>query len=153
MTTMSTRPLSFRRSRRRRVVRGFTLLEIMLVVTIIILLLGAGVKFLLPNLVVGQETRVQADLMALRTSLSTYQGLNGFLPTTEQGLGALVTSPQSEPKPATWRKLMDEIPKDSWGQDYVYVQPGKHNPEGYDVYSKGPDRVADTADDIGNWKK
>ncbi len=139
--------------RRARSARGFTLLEIMLVVTIIILLLGAGVKFLLPNLVVGQETRVQSDLMTFKTALATYQGLNGFLPTTEQGLQALTTSPQGEPKPATWRKLLDELPKDSWGQDYVYLQPGKHNPEGYDVYSKGPDRVADTADDMGNWRK
>ena len=137
----------FRRS------RGFTLLEIMLVVTIIILLLGAGVKFLLPNLVVGQEARVTSDLMTFRTSLATYQGLNGFLPTTEQGLQALTTPPQSEPKSTSWRKLMDDLPKDSWGQDYVYVQPGKHNPDGYDLYSKGPDRVADTADDMGNWKK
>ena len=133
--------------------RGFTLLEIMLVVTIIILLLGAGVKFLLPNLVVGQETRVMADMAAIKTALTTYQGLNGFLPTTDQGLLALTASPQGEPKPATWRKLMDEVPKDSWGQEYVYQQPGKHNPEGFDLYSKGPDRLADTADDIGNWKK
>lgn len=125
----------------------------MLVVTIIILLLGTAVKFLLPNLVIGQETRVQADLSAMKTALTTYQGLNGFLPSTDQGLQALVTSPQSEPKPATWRKLMDEVPKDAWGQEYVYVQPGRHNPDSYDLYSKGPDRSADTADDIGNWKK
>lgn len=132
--------------------RGFTLLEIMLVVTIIILLLGAGVKFLLPNLVVGQKTRVEADLMTFKTGLATYQGLNGFLPTTEQGLQALTKAPQSEPKPTTWQKLLDGLPKDAWGQDYVYVQPGKHNPDGYDVYSKGPDRIADTADDMGNWQ-
>lgn len=136
-----------------RSAQGFTLLEIMLVVTIIILLLGAGVRFLLPNLVIGQETRVQTDLMSFRTSLATYQGLNGFLPTTEQGLQALTIAPQTEPKPTTWRLLMEKIPKDAWGQEYVYVQPGKRNPQGYDVYSKGPDRVADTADDLGNWDK
>lgn len=130
---------------------GFTLLEIMLVVTIIILLLGAGVRFLLPNLVVGQKTRVAADLMTFKTSLATYQGLNGFLPTTDQGLQALTAPPQSEPKPVSWQKLMDGLPKDAWGSDYVYVQPGKHNPDGYDLYSKGPDRIADTADDMGNW--
>ncbi len=43
------------------------------------------------------------------------------------------------------------MPKDPWQDDYVYVCPGKHNPQGYDIYSKGKDRIADTADDKGNW--
>ena len=145
--------LPLRSNSRRRAVRGFTLLEIMLVVTIIILLLGLGVKYILPNLFVAQDVKAQADIQTLSQQLRLYQGLNGVLPTTEQGLPALVSAPQSEPRPASWRKLMDDLPKDPWQQDYVYVQPGKHNPEGFDLYSKGPDRKDDTADDVGNWKK
>ena len=57
----------------------------------------------------------------------------------------------AKPKPARWRQIMDALPKDPWQQDYVYVYPGKHNPKSYDLFSKGPDHQADTADDIGNW--
>ena len=133
--------------------RGFTLLEIMLVVMIIALLLGAAIKFMAPNLEIVKGQRVQGDLQAITTQLRLYEALNGSLPTTEQGLQALVTQPQTEPKPATWRRLMDEVPKDPWQQEYVYVQPGKHNPQSFDLYSKGADHKADTPDDMGNWKQ
>ncbi len=138
---------SFRRA------RGFTLLEIMLVVTIIMLLLGAGVFFLGDQFTIGQRARVQADLQGLTTNLRTYQMMNGFFPTTQQGLQALVVQPTGEPKPKQWVQLSTKIPQDPWGNDYVYVFPGKHNPKSFDLYSKGADRVAETDDDMGNWDK
>jgi general secretion pathway protein G len=144
-------PLSAGPSLRRK--RGFTLLEIMLVVTIIMLLLGAGVFFLGDQFLIGQRARVQADLQGLTTNLRTYQMMNGFFPTTQQGLAALMVQPTGEPKPKQWVQLSTKIPQDPWGNDYVYICPGKHNPKTFDLYSKGADRIAETEDDMGNWDK
>lgn len=132
---------------------AFTLLEIMLVVTIIALILASAIYVMGPNLFIAQDVRVQSDISALTTALRTYQGLNGFVPTTEQGLRALIAPPESEPKPRQWHKLMDKQPLDPFGKEYIYVQPGKHNPDSFDLYSAGRDRIPDTADDIGNWDK
>jgi general secretion pathway protein G len=73
--------------------------------------------------------------------------MNGFYPTTEQGLQALVTQPNTDPKPTRWYQLYKELPKDPWGSDYIYRCPGLKNPNGYDLYSAGPDRKPDTTDD------
>jgi general secretion pathway protein G len=132
---------------------GFTLLEIMLVVLIIGLLIGVAVKNFAPNLGLAQETTAKGHIENLKTNLLMYQATNGFLPTTEQGLKALITKPESEPKPRSWRSIMEAPLLDPWQQEYFYVQPGKHNPNSYDLYSAGPDRKPDTADDIGNWEK
>jgi general secretion pathway protein G len=129
------------------------LLEIMLVVTIIMLLLGAGVYFMGDQFEIGRKARVQADLQGLSTNLRTYQMLNGFFPTTQQGLQALMVIPGGDPKPKQWMQLSTKIPLDPWGESYVYVYPGKHNPKSFDLYSKGADRVAETDDDMGNWDK
>lgn len=132
---------------------GFTLLEIMLVVLIIGLLIGMAIKFTAGHLGQAQEVAVKGHIENYKTMLLMYQGSNGFLPTTEQGLKALISKPESEPKPRNWRQLMDSPILDPWQQEYFYVQPGKHNPNSYDIYSAGPDRKPDTADDIGNWEK
>lgn len=132
---------------------AFTLLEIMLVVAIIMLLLGAGAFFLGDFIGVGRTARAQADVSTLTTSLRTYQMMNGFFPSSGQGLNALVNQPGGEPKPRVWNQLMTQLPKDPWGNDYVYVAPGRKNPKGFDLYSKGPDGVDGTDDDIGNWQK
>jgi len=126
---------------------AFTLLEIMIVVTIIALLLGAAIYNMAPSLGVAKSTRVQADIKSIKTTLMTYNGLNGFYPTTEQGLGALVARPSSEPVPSRWNQLMDNVPQDPWGSSYIYRCPGQKNPSGYDLFSAGPDRKPDTPDD------
>ena len=131
---------------------AFTLLEIMLVVTIIALLLGSAIYAFKDKLGFAQDTRVKADIQSISTALLVYQGQNGFLPTTEQGLKALVVRPDSDPRPRQWKQQFESVPLDPWGKEYLYLQPGKHNPTGYDLYSAGPDRIPDTADDIGNWE-
>ncbi len=133
--------------------QGFTLLEIMMVVIIIGLLVGSAVKFMGGNIGVAQDVRVKADIQAFSTQLKLYQGLNGFLPTSEQGLKALITQPSSEPKPRQWRQFFDKMPLDPWQNEYNYVCPGTHNPNSFDLYSSGQDRKAGTDDDIGNWDK
>jgi general secretion pathway protein G len=130
---------------------AFTLLEIMLVVAIISLLLGAGIYYMTGSLGYSQEVRVQADIRTISMQLNLYQSMNGFFPTTEQGLKALVTRPESEPKPRQWRQLMSQVPLDPWQKEYRYVQPGRHNANSFDLYSAGQDRQPDTADDLGNW--
>ena|ERR1700686_3247058 len=126
---------------------GFTLLEIMLVVAIIGVLLAAAIYKMAPSLDVAKSMRTKGDIQSIRTSLLSYNAMNGFYPTTEQGLKALVVRPETEPAPSSWKRLMDDVPKDAWGMEYVYRNPGVRNPNGYDLYSAGPDRKPDTADD------
>ena len=130
---------------------GFTLLEIMLVVMIIALLAGSAIYLMGGNLGVAQDVRVKADIQAIDMQLKLYQSMNGFLPTTEQGLQALVVRPDTDPKPTQWRQFLPKIPLDPWQNPYIYENPGKHNPNSYDLYSAGPDRKPGTDDDIGNW--
>ncbi len=135
----------------RRRSRGFTLLEIMLVVAIIMLLLGSGAYYLVGYFDNARKSRVAMDVSAFKTALETYQMQNGSYPSTQQGLAALVSAPTGEPKPQRWSPTLDKVVKDPWGRDYIYVRPGKKNPRTYDLISKGEDGIEGTADDLGNW--
>jgi len=137
-------PLHTRRS-------AFTLLEMMLVVIIIAMLAAAAVNLLGGNLGIAQDTTVKADIQTISTQLKLYQGINGFLPTTEQGLQALITRPDSDPKPTEWRQLLTKMPLDPWHNPYIYENPGKHNQDSFDLYSAGPHGKPGTGEDIGNW--
>jgi general secretion pathway protein G len=139
--------------RSRSALAAFTLLEIMLVVLIIGLLIGMALRFTGGKLDQARQVKVQGDLQQIKTNLLMYQAANGFYPSTEQGLKALVTKPDTEPKPRNWRQLDDQVPRDPWDKEYIYVYPGKHNPKEYDIFSAGPDRNPDTEEDnIGNWQ-
>jgi general secretion pathway protein G len=127
--------------------QGFTLLEIMLVVTIIALLLGTAIYKLTGNVEYSRHVRVAADIQGIKTQLGLYESMNGFYPTTEQGLQALVTQPDTDPKPTRWYQLYKEMPKDPWGNEYIYRCPGVKDPQSYDLFSAGPDRKPDTEDD------
>jgi general secretion pathway protein G len=126
---------------------AFTLLEIMLVISIIVILLGVAINKLGNTTGMAKGVAVKADIQAIGTQLKLYESMNGYAPTTEQGLQALVTQPSSDPRPQRWYQLFKEIPKDPWGNNYIYLSPGRKNPTSYDLYSAGPDRKADTADD------
>jgi general secretion pathway protein G len=115
---------------------AFTLLEIMLVVAIIGVLLAAAIYKMSPALNVAKETRTRADIQGIRTMLLSYNGLNGTYP---ESLSSLVP------------RLMEEVPKDAWNTPYCYRHPGQRNPVGYDLFSAGPDKIPDTADD--DWGK
>src|ERR1044071_7055509 len=126
---------------------AFTLLEIMLVISIIVILLGVAINKLGNTTGMAKGVAVKADIQAINTQLKLYESMNGYPPTTEQGLQALVTQPSSDPKPQRWYQLFKEIPKDPCGNNYIYFSPGRRNPTSYDLYSAGPDRRPDTADD------
>lgn len=131
---------------------AFTLLEIMLVISIIVVLLGLAISQMGNPAGFAKGVAVRADIQAIGSQLRLYESLAGSPPTTEQGLQALVTQPSTEPRPMRWQgPYFEQVPKDPWGSYYIYLYPGRRNPNGYDLYSAGPDRQADTADD--NWGK
>jgi general secretion pathway protein G len=140
---------SFPSLRALRSTKGFTLLEMMLVVMIIGLLLGAAIHYMGKNVDVARSARIKADIQGISTELKMYYALNGFYPTTEQGLQALVTKPSDDPKPTQWQALMDQVPPDPWQQPYAYKCPGTHNPDSYDLYTTSG--KADDSADVGNW--
>lgn len=138
----------------RRRTRGFTFLEIMFVVVIIgILLALVG-----PRLVGRSQTaRIQATNTQVRnivTALNLYETHMGSFPDSSTGLKGLLEKPSSDDNDSWDGPYLDtnEIPKDSWGQEFNYKFPGEKNPKGFDVWSNGPDKQAGTPDDIGNWR-
>ena len=139
---------------RKRSPRGFTLVEIRVVVVII----GILAVLVVPR-VVGRsdDARIAAakhDVATIQQSLKLYRLDNGRYPTSEQGLQALVAKPQSAPVPTNWRQYLDKLPKDPWGKEYQYLNPGVHGE--VDVFSLGADGApggSGGADaDIGSWQ-
>lgn len=137
---------------RRAPLAAFTLIEIVIVLTIISILAAGSIYMLKGNVDVAKETRVDSDLQNIMTQLQLYEARNMRAPTTEQGLKALVEKPTTEPLPEKWTALMEEVPKDPWGQEYKYRYPAQKSKKPYDVYSVGRDGVDGNEDDIGNWK-
>lgn len=130
---------------------GYTLVEIMLVLSIIVVLMSAGIYYLMGNLEVAKSTRVRSDLEAISTQLKVYQMQNLNFPTTSQGLKALVEPPTTPPKPRNWVQLLKvEALTDPWGSPYQYLMPGKKNPRSFDLWSLGPNKTNDDKI-IGNW--
>src|ERR1700724_231123 len=130
---------------------AFTLLEIMIVVSIIVILLGLAISRIGDPTGFAKGTAVRADVQAIGTQLKLYESMNGFLPTTEQGLQALVTQPDTDPRPTRWYQLFKEVPKDPWQNNYIYRCPGIKNPNGYDLYSAGPNRIDDNGTGDDDW--
>jgi general secretion pathway protein G len=129
--------------------RGFTLVEMLLVVAIIGILAALVIPKMVGTSNTARQTAAMADIKGgIKTALDRYEVENGMYP---RSLQDLVTRP-SDAKNWTGPYL-DEIPMDPWHQPYVYVYPGRNNPNGYDLYSIGPDGQDGSPDDIGNWTK
>ena len=126
---------------------GYTLFEIMLVLGIIAVLVGSAIYMLVGNIDVAKEQRVDSDVEAISMQLRTYEMLNYRMPSTEQGLKALVSQPTTEPRPRRWKQLMKTVPVDPWGNEYVYRNPGKGGAS-FEIYSLGPDGK-ESDDDAG----
>lgn len=130
---------------------GFTLLEVMVVIVI----LGIIASMVVPNLMGNKEQadrqKAVVDIQQLESALDMYKLRNGFYPTTEQGMQALVNAATSQPVPRAFPEggFIRRLPKDPWDEDYILVSPGQVGR--IDILSKGPDRTAGTEDDIGNW--
>lgn len=106
----------------RRKERGFTLIEIMVVVTILAILAGIVVQRLMSRPEQAKTVRAKQDILTLENALSLYKLDNGFYPSTEQGLKALVEKPSSEPVPQNWAPggYVKRLPADPWGHPYQY---------------------------------
>ncbi len=136
--------------------RGFTLIELMVVIVI----LGILAMYIAPKIMgrpdEARQVKAKVDIASLETALKLYKLDSGIYPTTEQGLQALVTPPQTEPIPRNWKKggylEKGKVPKDPWGNAFVYLCPGTKGE--YDIISYGADGVPGGADnnrDIHSW--
>ena len=130
---------------------AFTLIEIVLVLAIIALLLGAAVYQLTGVFGTGQAGRVDADLQTFRVALTIYHTNAGTYPSTEQGLNALVEKPTSGRIPRKWKASLEGEVLDPWGNPYGYRFPPTKNKGRPDIWSFGEDMQDGTEDDIGNW--
>ncbi len=120
---------------------GFTLIEIMVVIVILGILAGLIVPRIMGRPEEARRTKAALTLRSLDSALKLYKLDNGVYPTTEQGLEALIDKPDTGTVPGNWREggYLDStrVPKDPWGNDYVYIQPGEHGD--YDLSSYGRD--------------
>jgi len=135
--------------------QGFTLLEIMVVVVILGILASLVAPQILGRADDARITKAKADITGIETALDLYQLDNHQFPSTNQGLEALVSQPTDSPIPKNYKQggYIKSLPKDPWGNDYLYLQPGVHN-SNYDLYSLGADGLEGGEGnnaDIGNW--
>jgi general secretion pathway protein G len=132
--------------------KGFTLVEVMVVVVI----LGILAALIVPR-VVGRSDEARAvaakqDVATIMQALKLYRLDNGRYPSNEQGLQALLAKPQTQPVPGNWKQYVDKLPRDPWGNPYQYLNPGVRGE--IDVFSFGADgQAGGTGADaeVGSW--
>ena len=132
--------------------RGFTLVELLIVVTILGILVAMVVPRLAGRTEQARVGRAQADVKGnIGLALDLFEVDNGRYPTSEEGLAALRTQPVGV---KNWHgPYLKQEPIDPWGKPYRYLYPGRNNPQDYDLFSPGPDGAEGTSDDIGNWER
>jgi general secretion pathway protein G len=120
--------------------RGFSLIEIMVVIVIMGLLLSVVGPQVIENVNEARIQTVRSHFGNFKTALDSYRLDNYRYPTTEQGLDALMNKPSADPEPKKWRQYMDKLPKDPWQNDYIYISPGD-NGKPFDIQTLGADGV------------
>jgi general secretion pathway protein G len=146
------------RNRMRRGGRGFTLIELMVVIVILGILAGLIIPRIMGRPDEARQTKARIMIEGIETALKLYRLDNGFYPTTEQGLRALVEAPTIQPVPRNWREggylEKGKVPKDPWGNDFVYLNPGTQGE--MDLISYGADGQPGGEGknkDITNWSQ
>ena len=136
--------------------RGFTLIEVMIVVVILGILASIIVPKIMGRPDEARATRTLQDIRAITAALDLYRLDNYSYPTTDLGLEALVIMPAGLPQGTHWKQggYLDQMPVDAWGKPYFYLKPGTHGE--FDLYSYGADGIEGGAEadaDITNWVK
>lgn len=151
MTIRLSSPISKRVAR--TLSAGFTLIELM----VVLLIIGVLAALIVPNVLDRADdarvTAAKTDVTNLMQALKLYRLDNQRYPTAEQGLNALLTKPTTTPVPNNWKTYLDQLPKDPWGQPYVYLNPGIKGE--VDVMSYGADGQSGGEGknaDIGSWQ-
>jgi general secretion pathway protein G len=134
--------------------RGFTLIEVLIVVVILGILAGLIVPRIMDRPDQARVVAAKNDIQAIISALKLYRLDNGSYPSTQQGLDALVKRPETGDIPRNWKPggYLERLPKDPWGSDYQYLNPGVHSE--IDVFSFGADRKPGGENydaDVGSW--
>ncbi|MGE3920651.1 MAG: type II secretion system major pseudopilin GspG [Gammaproteobacteria bacterium] len=133
---------------------GFTLIEIMVVVVILGILAALIVPKIMERPNQARVVKTKQDILAIQDALDLYKLDNGFYPSMDQGLKALVIKPETTPAPMNWKTggYLARLPIDPWNQAYQYMNPGIHNPNGVDIYTYNGSSGQHTEQNmIGNW--
>lgn len=129
----------------RKALRGFSLVEIMVVVTLVAIFVGLGTVYFMGQLEKGKIDAARQQSFEIAKALDLYKLQTGNYPTASEGLDVLVN-------PTRGQAIMNEIPKDPWGRDYNYAIPGTHNTKHFDVWSDGPTGEGGESA-VGNWRE
>lgn len=129
---------------------AFTLIELLLVMVIIVILASIVVPKMSGISQRGNKTKATAEIASFKTALQAFEIDCGRFPTNDEGLGAL-KQPPAGVQNYKQGGYMDDVPNDPWGRPYVYRCPGQKHPDGFDVFTMGPDGHEGGDDDIGNW--
>ena len=137
----------------RSVQRGFTLIELM----VVLLIIGVLAALIVPNVLDRADdargTAAKTDVSNLMQALKLYKLDNQRYPSTAQGLQALRVKPTADPVPGNWKPYLDQLPNDPWGRPYIYLNPGVKGE--VDVMSFGADGQSGGEGknaDIGSWQ-
>ncbi|GAB3014238.1 type II secretion system major pseudopilin GspG [Bowmanella dokdonensis] len=130
---------------------GFSLIEVMVVLLIIGMMAALVAPAILGNQETAQLKKAAIDIQQLESAIQMYKVRTNLLPTTDQGLEALVNAPTLDPVPRNFpaEGFINRLPQDPWGNPYYLLSPGEMGT--FDVFSAGPDMQPGTEDDIGNW--
>jgi len=132
--------------------KGFTLIELLLVLVILAALATVVVPKFTKRSEQAKETAAKADISNMELAFDAFEIDTGRYPTNTEGLKALLEEPSNA---EGWKGpyLKRGTPKDPWGKEYLYKQPGQYNKYGYDLSSAGPDGQPGNDDDVINWSR
>lgn len=124
---------------------GFTLIELLLVLVILAVLAALVIPKFTGRSQQARETAATTDISRISTSIAAFEIDTGRFPTTEEGIGALITQPAGV---SNWHQGLEKMPVDPWGNPYQYRYPGQDNPNSFDLFSFGADGREGTDDDV-----